>query len=167
MLITTHVLAPAGNFVAKIFRGRNIGFLYSQLRLLFAQVSVAKPSSSRNLSMESFVVCQNFMGGKYLNLPLDTGGYINVNKLTQCTESGDDGKDDDDEDNDRMDQYVVPFIACGDLSGFRPADWDGDYILDSDKSYPIQSAIAPIAPPINPPYQTSMEIEKQQHGNTK
>lgn len=60
MLITTHVLCDNGTFVAKIFRGPNIGFLYSQLRLLFERVSIAKPSSSRNSSMESFVVCQKF-----------------------------------------------------------------------------------------------------------
>jgi len=56
--ITTHVLCKHGTFVAKIFRGRDVGLLYGQLRLLFNRVSVAKPSSSRNSSIEAFVVCQ-------------------------------------------------------------------------------------------------------------
>ena len=54
--ITTHVLVEGGTFVAKIFRGRHASQLYAQLRLLFDRVSIAKPTSSRNSSLESFVV---------------------------------------------------------------------------------------------------------------
>ena len=54
--ITTHVLVKGGTFVAKIFRGRHAAQLYAQLRLLFDRVSIAKPTSSRNSSLESFVV---------------------------------------------------------------------------------------------------------------
>ena len=54
--ITTHVLVEGGTFVAKIFRGRHASQLYAQLRLLFERVSIAKPTSSRNSSLESFVV---------------------------------------------------------------------------------------------------------------
>jgi tRNA (cytidine32/guanosine34-2'-O)-methyltransferase len=46
--ITTHVLAPEGCFVAKIFRGKDMSLLYSQLRLFFRRVTIAKPKSSRN-----------------------------------------------------------------------------------------------------------------------
>lgn len=45
---------------AKIFRGKDISLLYSQLKLLFPVVTVAKPRSSRNSSIEAFVVCQNY-----------------------------------------------------------------------------------------------------------
>ena len=58
--ITAHVLSPGGTFVAKIFRGRDAGLLYSQLRLLFERVAIAKPRSSRSSSIESFVVCRGF-----------------------------------------------------------------------------------------------------------
>ena len=37
--ITTHVLKPGGDFVAKIFRGKDITLLFSQLRLFFDEVS--------------------------------------------------------------------------------------------------------------------------------
>lgn len=46
--------------MAKIFRGRDSSLLYSQLRLLFERVTVAKPRSSRSSSIESFVVCRGF-----------------------------------------------------------------------------------------------------------
>ena len=74
MNISTHVLLEGGTFVAKIFCGRNVGLLYGQLRLFFNRVSVAKPSSSRNSSIEAFMVCQGFKGGKeFTDLPLESG----------------------------------------------------------------------------------------------
>jgi tRNA (cytidine32/guanosine34-2'-O)-methyltransferase len=156
MLISTHVLSEGGTLVAKIFRGRNVGFLYSQLRLLFRRVSVAKPSSSRNSSMESFVVCQHFKGAPYFNLPLDIGGYIKVNdyvtSMHDLTVEGDAQAP--------LDSSVVPFLACGDLSGWSR----NGMVLDADKSYPIDETehIAPIAPPIEPPYQASIEKQKDE-----
>jgi tRNA (cytidine32/guanosine34-2'-O)-methyltransferase len=212
MLIATHVLRPNVNgtaFVAKIFRGRNIGFLYAQLKLLFERVSVAKPSSSRNSSMEAFVVCQNFRGVPFLNLPLDCGaGYVNVQDLIDTTtpmaslsisspSGGSADDDDNDDDTDKaMASTIVPFIACCDLSGWKPANMnhhDGNsskepMILDADKSYPVHdhhqgdaisstsseagasatcNYIAPIAPPIKPPYQASIERQKQERRNKR
>lgn len=58
--ITTNILKPGGNFVAKIFRGKDVSLLYSQLRCYFRDVTVAKPKSSRNSSIESFVVCRGY-----------------------------------------------------------------------------------------------------------
>ena len=179
MLISTHVLTEKGTLVAKIFRGRNVGFLYSQLRLLFERVSVAKPSSSRNSSMESFVVCQHFKGAPYLNLPLDIGGYINVNEYVtggeafqelslKEKESAGQQKIEDHEKEQvtSLDaSVVVPFLACGDLSGWSRDSTTLPAVLDSDKSYPIemeQHIAAPIAPPIEPPYQTSLEKQKEE-----
>ena len=59
--ITTNVLRIGGNFVAKIFRGRDVSLLYSQMRCFFEEVTVAKPKSSRNSSIESFIVCRRFL----------------------------------------------------------------------------------------------------------
>ena len=58
--ITTNTLKKGGTFVAKIFRGKNVSLLYSQLRCFFEEVTVAKPKSSRNSSIESFVVCRRY-----------------------------------------------------------------------------------------------------------
>jgi tRNA (cytidine32/guanosine34-2'-O)-methyltransferase len=146
MLITTHVLCPGGTFVAKIFRGRNADFLYSQLRLLFERVSVAKPESSRNSSLESFVVCQRFRGPPYANLALNLGGYANLSEVVGEVPAS-------------LGPGFVPFFACGDLSG-----WDGP-VLDSDKSYPVDdgtSYLPPVSPPINPPYEESINKLKQE-----
>lgn len=54
------VLRPGGNFVAKIFRGRNVDLLFAQLKIFFSRVVVAKPRSSRASSVEAFIVCLNF-----------------------------------------------------------------------------------------------------------
>lgn len=58
--ITTHVLELGGTFVAKVFRGKDISLLYSQLGVFFEKVYCTKPKSSRNASIEAFVVCKNF-----------------------------------------------------------------------------------------------------------
>ncbi len=43
--ITTNLLRLGGTFVAKMFRGRDVSLLYSQLRCFFEEVTVAKPRS--------------------------------------------------------------------------------------------------------------------------
>ncbi|XP_025907355.1 putative tRNA (cytidine(32)/guanosine(34)-2'-O)-methyltransferase [Nothoprocta perdicaria] len=58
--ITTQVLRPGGTFVAKVFRGKDVTLLYAQLGLFFPSVTCAKPRSSRNSSIEAFVVCRGF-----------------------------------------------------------------------------------------------------------
>jgi len=49
--ISTHLLKLGGTFIAKIFRGRDTTLLYSQLKIFFNIVSIAKPRSSRNASI--------------------------------------------------------------------------------------------------------------------
>mmetsp|Transcript_9417 Transcript_9417/g.13769 ORF Transcript_9417/g.13769 Transcript_9417/m.13769 type:complete len:279 (-) Transcript_9417:124-960(-) len=140
LALATHLLKPGGMFVAKIFRHRNVGLLYAQLRLLFSRVSVAKPSASRNSSSEAFVVCENFEGRK---IPLGVG----ENDIAMV----------------KLDPITVPFIACGDLSGIAGPDGG---IMDADKSYPIDINFdsTPIQPPIEPPY---LMAKRQQHEKTK
>ena len=59
--ITTNILKIGGNFVAKIFRGKDVSLLYSQFRCFFDEVTIAKPKSSRNSSIESFIVCRGYL----------------------------------------------------------------------------------------------------------
>lgn len=178
LLISTHVLCTNGTFIAKIFRGPNISYMYAQLRTLFHRVSIAKPTSSRNSSMESFVVCQQFKGSPYLNLPLDIGGYVNiedyVSRALRANGTTDAGNPDEEQINNdtAVLKATVPFVACGDLSGWsRPDGCTIPLILDADKSYPttFSEHIAPIAPPIEPPYQSSITKQKlnNQLKNTK
>jgi tRNA (cytidine32/guanosine34-2'-O)-methyltransferase len=148
--ITTHVLADGGTFVAKIFRGRHASQLYSQLRLLFDRVSIAKPTSSRNSSLESFVVCQQFNKNESAdvrNLSLDGDTILDVVEgslsLPRC---------------------IPPFLACGDLSGWGEAPGT---VLDADKSYPMKEDdyLQPVHPPMSPPHIKSQQViqEKKQH----
>eukprot|EP00672_Neobodo_designis_P020117 CAMPEP_0174831416 /NCGR_PEP_ID=MMETSP1114-20130205/3075_1 /TAXON_ID=312471 /ORGANISM="Neobodo designis, Strain CCAP 1951/1" /LENGTH=297 /DNA_ID=CAMNT_0016065239 /DNA_START=100 /DNA_END=990 /DNA_ORIENTATION=+ len=106
--ISTFVLAPGGTFVAKIFRGPNTPFLCAKLQLFFRDVTVVKPKSSRNASMESFVLCQGyqppegFVPSMFDPLTLEHGfeeGTINAT--------------------------FAPFLACGSLDGF---DADACYV---------------------------------------
>ena len=110
--ITTHILKPGGNFVAKIFRAKDVSLLYSQIKLFFTHVTCAKPCSSRNSSIEAFVVCQDYRppeGYKpHMLNPLLTHTPLNFDELTG------------------VNRYIVPFVVCGDLS--QP---------DSDSCYPL------------------------------
>jgi len=115
--ITTHVLKPGGVFVAKIFRGKDVTLLYAQLELFFDKVVCAEPRSSRNSSIEAFVVCQGYnppadyvpnMSNPLLDLDYDD----NYNQL------------------EGPNRVIVPFIACGDLSGY-----------DADRTYPLKVSL--------------------------
>ena len=72
--ITTHLLKNGGNFVAKIFRGKDVQLLYSQLRLFFREVTCCKPRSSRNSSIGRYHITtivstcsfSNFVGSHLL-----------------------------------------------------------------------------------------------------
>jgi tRNA (cytidine32/guanosine34-2'-O)-methyltransferase len=62
--IAARLLTIGGTFVAKIFRGRDIGLLFKQFQLHFDQVFCAKPKSCRNSSIEAFIVAKGFKGVK-------------------------------------------------------------------------------------------------------
>lgn len=54
------------------------------------------------------------------------------------------------------DKVYIPFLACGDLSGY-----------DSDRSYPLPrvadgyyKSLDPVQPPIAPPYRRALEMKK-------
>ncbi|XP_077746128.1 tRNA (cytidine(32)/guanosine(34)-2'-O)-methyltransferase isoform X7 [Canis aureus] len=140
--IATHVLKPGGCFVAKIFRGRDVTLIYSQLRVFFSNVLCAKPRSSRNSSIEAFAVCQGYDPPEGflpdLTKPLLDHSY-DFNQLDGPT------------------RIIVPFVTCGDLSSY-----------DSDRSYPLDledgseyKYTPPTQPPISPPYQEACTLKKK------
>eukprot|EP00741_Cyanophora_paradoxa_P007495 tig00001130_g7250.t1 len=135
--IASFLLRPGGSFVAKIFRGKDVTLLYSQLKLFFEHVACSKPKSSRNSSIEAFVVCRGYRPppgyAPTLVSPLLDENYGASGALEGAP------------------RVIVPFLACGDLSGF--AD-------DPDTSYPAPDAYAfrpPAQTPINPPYREAQE----------
>lgn len=142
LCITTHVLTPGGNFVAKIFRGKDTNLLYSQLKIFFEKVSIAKPASSRNSSIEAFVVCQNYQPPE---------GYIPqmINPMV------DDIREVAAETGSEINQQIVPFIFCGDLRGF---DSDMSYSLNAiGDNYEYKDVVQK---PISPAYQEVLQMTK-------
>lgn len=102
-----------GKFVAKIFRGKDTDLLYSQLRVFFRRVSIAKPASSRNSSIEAFVVCEDYSPPDgYIPQMIDPMNH-DVQAIAQATDS-------------KINRSIIPFVVCGDLRNF-----------DSDMSYSL------------------------------
>lgn len=125
LTIATHILVPGGKFVAKVFRGRDTTLLYSQFETLFDHVVVAKPQSSRNSSVECFIVCWGY------NPPTTFVPTMIPPTLDYTCESD-------------VNRVLIPFVACGSLAG-----------LDSDMNYPLDDEtfyLEPLQQPINPPY---------------
>lgn len=60
--IATLVLAPGGNFVGKLFQGPDFKKLTETVRARFASQKTAKPASSRQISIEQYVVGKGFRG---------------------------------------------------------------------------------------------------------
>ncbi|RUS18445.1 FtsJ-like methyltransferase-domain-containing protein [Endogone sp. FLAS-F59071] len=141
--ITTHVLRPGGTFVAKIFRGKDITLLYAQLKIFFPLVTCSKPRSS-----QSFIVCQNYTPPEgyvpTMSNPLLDLSYDSTNELVGPN------------------RVIVPFVACGDLSGF---DSDRTYALETtDENAPYKS-LDPLQPPISAPYKTAIELKRSNFYN--
>eukprot|EP00879_Flechtneria_rotunda_P000894 GHRR01001021.1.p1 GENE.GHRR01001021.1~~GHRR01001021.1.p1 ORF type:complete len:326 (+),score=100.92 GHRR01001021.1:1748-2725(+) len=184
LTVVTHVLQPGGTFVAKIFRGKDIDLMYSQLRIFFTEVFCAKPRSSRNSSIEAFVVCKGYQappGFRPEALRSLLAGAAQEHHQQQLYQA-----------NPVM-QVSVPFLACGDLSG-----WDADMNYDLEsfnfeskeatavaeqagtaRRYPVDQhdsngqskliggdhghvSLDPVQPPTAPAYRTAMMLHKQQ-----
>ena len=105
-----------------------------------------KPKSSRNSSIESFVVCRNY------SPPADFIPSMDTFLLDHSYSSG------SNEVTGGPSSVIVPFVACGTLSGF-----------DSDKSYPLELGSeggeesvpytfrSPVQPPIRPNYHSALQ----------
>ncbi len=101
ILISTFVLAEGGTFVSKIFKGSDTSLTSAQLRLFFPHVDIVKPASSRAASQEAFVVCRGFKLPDGYTPTMDVT-YESVEELSGAN------------------RRIVPFLACGDLSGYTP-----------------------------------------------
>lgn len=151
--LTCCILKPGGTFVAKIFRGRDIDLLYSQLSYLFERVVCAKPRSSRGTSLEAFIVCLGYKPRSGWNPKL---------RLDQSTEEffedagiGKSYIAEDFELPEHEERLIPDFIACGNLE-------DGD----SDASYALNEFIdrrdlKPVQMPTAPPYKKALEMRRR------
>lgn len=138
--ITCQVLRTGGSFVAKIFRGKDVQILYDQLNPFFEQVICCKPRSSRNSSIEAFVVCRGYSPPKLFNptnlTKFIAEGYKSVPEM------------------DDFNTKFIPFVACGDLTNS----------FDADGSHPLEDGYKwtePVQSPTIPPYKAALELKKQ------
>lgn len=103
--IANLVLKSDGIFLAKIFKGNDVKFLYSQFKLFFNSVYIIKPKSSRSSSVEAFIVCLDYTPPKsFIPKKLST--------FSPKEEEQEQEKISDFEDK------LIKFTTCGDLSGF-------------------------------------------------
>jgi len=58
--IATQVLAPGGHFVGKLFQGAEFKKLNEAVRAKFASAKSMKPASSRQISIEQYVIGKGF-----------------------------------------------------------------------------------------------------------
>lgn len=141
--ITTHILKPGGTFVAKIFRGKDVSLLYSQLKIFFGEVIISKPRSSRNSSIEAFAVCREYA---------PPSGYQPTMFSTLMEGECEKYFEELDNQDYMINRKIIPFMACGDLSGF-----------DSDATYPLSENYKyhePTQSPIDPPYKKAIQLKK-------
>ncbi|SCU99817.1 LAMI_0G01046g1_1 [Lachancea mirantina] len=150
--LTTCLLREGGVFVAKIFRGRDIDMLYSQLGFLFERVVCAKPRSSRGTSLESFIVCIGYKPPKHWVPKLDVN--TSVETFFEGCGIGRLSLEDKLAGYSEEPRSIAEFISCGGLDSF-----------DSDATYhdvpSNKPALDPVQPPTNPPYKRALELKRQ------
>lgn len=144
LYIASNVLKTDGTFIAKIFRGKDNDLLTNQLLTIFKDVHVVKPSSSRNSSIEAFVVCQQYSPPEGFD-PTLIQPFLNISNKDFSNLHG-------------INRVIIPFLVCGDLSAY-----------DSDTTYPLQlpgeepyQYRPPVAPPIAPPYSFAKTLSRKE-----
>lgn len=160
--LTACILKEGGTFIAKIFRGRDIDMLYSQLGYLFDRVVCAKPRASRGTSLEAFIVCMGFNPPKGWNPRLDINqsveeffhgcfrGISNIQIMEQESLTS----------WYEQDRSIAEFMSCGGLDSF---DADATYHFDktSDIKKDMSSlSLDPVQGPTNPPYKEALELKR-------
>lgn len=104
LTICARILERGGTFVAKVFRGSQSALLSAQLHCLFGGgVVFAKPASSRNSSLEAFVVCCGFLGDAILPRCL-TSTIASKENEDECQEDGKERKSSQD--------FLIDWLDC-------------------------------------------------------
>ncbi|CCE65689.1 hypothetical protein TPHA_0M01140 [Tetrapisispora phaffii CBS 4417] len=157
--LTTCILEKGGVFIAKIFRGRDIDLLYSQLGFLFKKIICAKPRSSRGTSLEAFIVCLDYCP------PKDWVPKLDLNKsVTEFFE----GCNIKEIHNNSIitkwyeeDRDIVDFMTCGSLDAY---DSDATYHIDVKDELSndlLNVSLNPVQMPTNPPYKRALELKRK------
>ncbi|KAE9552968.1 hypothetical protein FO519_003845 [Halicephalobus sp. NKZ332] len=124
-MTTVCVLKPGGSFVSKIFRSHNIDLIYSQMSHFFKEVHCYKPPSSRPDSCEHFLVCKSYTPipgfSACLQNPVLSSNYAEtLAKLNP------------------VQRKYVPYLACGDTSGFDECLDEKDILKELDRILSVE-----------------------------
>lgn len=135
LYINCNVLKEHGTFVAKIFRGKDCDLLVNQMNTIFKVNYIFKPSSSRNSSIEAFLVCRDYTPPVDFD-PKEMERFLNIFDRDFSSLRG-------------TNSDIIPFVVCGDVS--KQYDSDATYPLNlpGKEAYVYHN---PIQPPISPPY---------------
>lgn len=135
LYINCNVLKEHGTFVAKIFRGKDCDLLVNQMNTIFKTNYVFKPSSSRNSSIEAFLVCRDYIRPANFD-PKEMEKFLNIFDRDFSSLRG-------------TNADIIPFVVCGDVS--KQYDSDATYPLNlpGKEAYVYRD---PVQPPISPPY---------------
>ena len=157
LTVCTHILADGGTYVAKIFRGKDIALLYSQLKLFFKQVTCAKPKSSRNSSIEAFVVCQEYSPPEGFE-PDDLSRVLHERAKGMLQE---------DAHGDALGtmgwptECIVPFVSCGGIDAYdSDMSYDLPTYIGEDGVERVKPSLDPVQPPTEPFYKMAIERER-------
>lgn len=151
--LTTCILRPGGTFVAKIFRGRDIDLLYSQLGYLFDRVVCAKPRSSRGTSLEAFIVCLGYRPRPDWNPKLELN--MSTEEFFEHAGIGKSYIQEEMELPELEERAIAKFISCGDLND---GDSDATYTLNSTEE---KRNLQPVQLPTAPPYKKALEMKRK------
>ncbi|GJD10847.1 Putative tRNA (cytidine(32)/guanosine(34)-2'-O)-methyltransferase [Galdieria sulphuraria] len=129
--VATFLLRQGGTFVAKVFRGKDTCGVFSRLSVFFENVTLAKPRSSRNSSIEAFFVCRGYSRPSFWQPTL----FLHKDASIEVVQ----GSEIEQECSSQETMTVVmPFVSCGDLSCY-----------DADMAYDIEA-------PIHAAYETAL-----------
>ena len=105
-----------GTFITKVFQGSDSVFLKSQFKTFFKQVDIYKPKSSRETSVENFIVARFYQPPVSYCLN-DINTFKVFNKDLVGLEKIEE-KEEKSENIVKFNEKIYKYVTCGDLSGF-------------------------------------------------
>jgi AdoMet-dependent rRNA methyltransferase SPB1 len=118
---------PGGTFVSKVFRSKDYNKLMWVFNQLFGRVEATKPSSSRNVSAEIFVVCRDFLAPKKIDPRILDPAYVFKEIDDMVVDDGDDSKKTKEKQGAVINNIFHPEKKRRHRDGYE----DGDYTLHS------------------------------------